>query len=1104
MKKRETQLIIVLLVLLGICIIVGIIIDRFRSVTDIEYGEAEDVDIIISEVCASNQSILADSSGKYSDYIELYNRGEDCNLQGFTLSDGKATSAPFGNLPFAAGEYKVIFLGKANTGFALSANGDETITLRNRDGSIVTQVKTVATGTDIVMSWHGAGYEVTDRATPGFENTEYGARAFREGIPDDNPQVLLNELLIKNKTVLPDEQGRFCDVIELYNRTEKAVSLGGFYLSDRKENRFQYALPSLTLEAGGFVVVYADGLGYVADSGEIHANFGLSVGETLYLTSSVGKYTSATVVATADNQSSLRGEDGSYYAGEPSPGFPNDEEGIANFHLSRVDTEAPLVISEVLITDGGIPYDGVITDAVEIYNRSSEAVSTAGWYLTDGEDPYRFPLPEATIEAHACAVVVCDGKGEGWHANFSLSTNEQAVLTGPNWKQGFAAPCGNPGLGKSWLLVGNGEDAGYASGTVSIGFPNDDAGVSAYLAHARPAEIQLSEAVSANVSTLKGAYGDTADWIELYNGSSQSVSLYGKYLTNDPDDLTKGKLPGVTLVSGEYYVAFAARDGKNLPGGYPVMPFNLSSEGETIYLTDGEKILDQMILPALEPDTSYGRPRGKDSFGHLASMTPGAANADEAPPTEKPTSATPTGVYNGVQYLDVTLSGNGRIYYTTNCEIPTTASPVYNGTLRLTKTTVIRAICIRDGCTASGVADFSYIINENHTLPVASLVTTPENLWDYYHGIYVEGPNAAAEFPHVGANYWQQWEKPATVSLYETDGTGFTSPCGIRIFGAYSRALDMKSMSCFFRSKYGNSSLDYPLFGDEGLDSYEAFIFRNTGQDQYKARMRDPLLTGIAAASTNIAVQKNRPVVLYLNGSFWGVYFIREKINENYVAGNYNVSKEDVILTRANGTACPEYTAMMDWVRGHDLSVAENYAHICELIDVDEYIDYIVAEIIICNTDNGNIKFFTTKNGKWTWIMFDVDQSSRWADFNTVAEHLNPNGTGSMDRFSTLLINRLLKNQTFKDKFLTRFGWQLTNVWNPENVNAAVDVIYELIRPEMARDCARWENSFSDWEAQVRAIRTFANTRTAYVLKHVQSYFKLTDAQMKSYGFPVS
>lgn len=1103
MKKRETQLIVVLLVLLAVFIIVGIIIDRFRTVTDVEWGEAEDVDIVISEICASNQTILADSSGKYSDYIELYNKGADCNLQGFTLSDGKATSQPFGNLPFASGEYKVIFLGKANTGFALSANGGETITLRNRDGSVVTQVKTVPTGPDVVMSWHGTGYEVTSRATPGFENSEYGARAFREGIPDENPQVVLNELLVKNKTVLPDEKGRFSDVVELHNRSDKALSLGGYYLSDRQENRFQYALPSVTIEAGGFAVVFADGLGYIAETGEIHTNFGLSAGETVFLTSSAGKYTSVPVQAASDNQSVLRGEDGSYAPGEPSPGFPNDEQGIASFQLSRVDSDAPLVVSEVLITDGGIPYDGALSDAVEIYNRTSQAVSTAGWYVSDGEDPYRYALPEATIEPNACAVLVCDGSGEGWHANFSLSANEQVILTGPNWKRGFAAPCGNPGLGKSWLLVGSGEDAGYAAGTVSIGFPNDASGVSAYLAHARPSDVQLSEAVSANVSTLKGAYGDTADWIELYNGSSQSVSLYGKYLTNDPDDLQKGKLPGVTLQPGEYYVAFAARDGKNLPGGYPVMPFNLSSDGELIYLTDGERILDHMILPALEPDKSYGRPRGKDGWGHLASMTPGAPNADEAPPTEKPTSATPTGVYNGVQYVDVTLNGNGQIYYTTNCEIPTTSSPIYTGHIRLTKTTVIRAICIRDGCTASGIADFSYIINENHTLPVASLVTTPENLWDYYHGIYVEGPNAAAEFPHVGANYWQQWEKPATVSLYEKDGTGFTSPCGIRIFGAYSRALDMKSLSCFFRSKYGNSSLDYRLFGEQGLDSYEAFIFRNTGQDQYKARMRDPLLTGITAAATNVPVQKNRPVVLYLNGSFWGVYFIREKINENYVAGNYNVSKSDVILTRANGTACPEYTEMMNWVRGHDLSVAENYAAISEQIDIDEYIDYIVAEICICNTDNGNIKFFKTVGGKWTWIMYDVDQSFRSADFNTVAEHLNPNGTGSMDRFSTLLINRLLKNQTFKDKFLTRFGWQLSNVWNPENVNAAVDVIYELIQPEMERDCVRWENAYSDWQAQVQAIRTFANIRTGYVLKHVQSYFKLTDAQMKSYGFPV-
>ncbi|MBP5230460.1 MAG: CotH kinase family protein [Clostridia bacterium] len=1104
MKKRETKLVIVMLVLLAVFIVAGIIIDRFRSVTYADYGEAEDVDIIISEICASNRTILADSNGKYSDYIELYNRGKDCDLRGFTVSDGKTTSEPFGPMPFAAGEYKVIFLGKANTGFALSTIGNETISLYNRDGTLVTRVKTVSTGTDLVMSWHGAGYEVTDRATPGFENTSYGEKAFREGIPDDDPTVVINELLVRNRTALPDEHGRFSDIIELHNRSSEAVSLGGYYLSDRQENRFRYALPSVTLPAGGFLVVYADGEAMVAETGEIHTNFGLSVGETLILTSSAGKYTSAQVTSTSDGTSILRNDDGTYSTGTPSPGFANDAEGIAAFLQSRINPDAALVVTEVLLDKSGIPYDGMLTDAVEIYNRTSEPVNAEGWYLTDGEDPYRFALPSVTVEPHACIVIVCDGTGEGLHANFSLSSDESVTLTGPDWKRGVTAPCGDPGIGKSWNLVGTGEDAGFVTDAVSIGFPNDAQGMNDYLRNARPETIQLSEAVSANVSTLKGPYGATADWIELYNGSSQQVSLYGKYLTDDPENLTKGKLPGATLQPGEYYVAFASESGTNLPGGYPVMPFNLSSSGDAVYLTDGEKILDCMILPALEPDTAYGRPKGKDGFGYLAGMTPCAANAEEAHATEKPVSLTKTGVYNGVSFVDVNLSGDGRIYYTLDCEEPTPASPQFGSPIRLTKTTVIRAICVKDGCTASGIADFTYIINENHTLPVASLVTTPENLWDYYHGIYVEGPNAQAEFPHVGANYWQQWEKPATVSLFEKDGTGFYEPCGIRIFGAYSRALDMKSLSCFFRSKYGASSLDYALFGEEGLDSYEAFIFRNTGQDQYKARMRDPLLTGITAAATDVAVQKYRPVVLYLNGSYWGVYFIREKINENYVAGNYNVSKEDVILTRANGTACPEYTEMINWVKGHDLSVAENYAYICEQIDIDEYIDYIVAEIIICNTDNGNIKFFKTTNGKWTWIMYDVDQSFRSADFNTVAEHLNPNGTGSMDRFSTLLINRLLKNQTFKDKFLTRFGWQLTNVWNPENVNKAVDSIYEQIQPEMARDTVRWENSYSDWEAQVRAIRTFANTRTAYVLKHVQSYFKLTDAQMKSYGFPVS
>lgn len=1102
MKKRENKILLILAICLAVAVLIGVIIDRFRTVTDFVYGEAEDVDLIISEICTSNASILADGNGKYSDYIELYNDGEDCNLQGFTLSDGKATSKPFGDMPFAAGEYKVIFLGKANTGFALSSRGGETITLRNRDGSIVTSVKTVPMETDQVMSWHGAGYEVTDRATPGFENSERGRKAFAEGIPDENPAIVISEILSENKTVLPDENGLFADVVELHNVTDKTVSLAGYFLSDRSENRFSYSLPSITIGANGYIVVYCDGKGYVAESGEIHTNFGLSADETVILTSSEGKYTSAVVLQTPDDQSQLL-LDGSYQTGIASPGFANDEMGIEQFQKSRINYHAPLVITELLLKDSGIAYNGAVCDCVEITNQSAAAVDTKGYYLSDGKVPFRYALPSTTVQPGESIVVVCDKSSEEWHAGFGLSEGEVVTLTGPDWKHGVPVTCTSAGSGKSWLLVDSSEDAAFTVGQVSIGYPNTDAGILAYLKAARPATIQLSEAVSGNISTLKGSYGVTADWIELYNGSNQAVSLSGWYLSDDLKNPMKGKLPAVSLQPGEYFVVFASKSPDNLASGYPVMPFTLSSNGDCVYLSQGDRIVDQMILPAMESDTAYGRPAGEDGFSILAGMTPCTANAKAAAPSAKPIAATAQGVYNNVSYVDVALQGDGRIFYTVNCEEPTTSSNLYTGPVRLTKTTVIRAMCIKDGCTASGIVDLTYIINENHTLAVASLVTTPENLWDYYHGIYVEGPNASSEFPYVGANYWQQWEKPATVSLYETNGDGFSSPCGIRIFGAYSRALDMKSFSCFFRSEYGASYLNYALFGDEGLDSYKAFLFRNTGQDQYKARMRDPLLTGITASATNVVVQKYRPVVLYLNGEFWGVYFIREKINENFVAGNFNVSKDDVTLTRANGTGCKEYQDLMDYVRSHDLTVKEYYDYVSSVVDIDEYIDYIVAEICICNTDNGNIKFFKTTEGKWTWIMFDVDQSFRSADYNTVSEHLNPAGTGSLDRFSTLLINRLLKNDSFKDKFLKRMGWQLTNVWSPANVNAAVDAIYEQIKPEMPRDCQKWDSTMAKWEEQVQAIRDFANIRVSYVVKHAKSYFKLSDEQMKAYGFPV-
>ena len=311
-----------------------------------------------------------------------------------------------------------------------------------------------------------------------------------------------------------------------------------------------------------------------------------------------------------------------------------------------------------------------------------------------------------------------------------------------------------------------------------------------------------------------------------------------------------------------------------------------------------------------------------------------------------------------------------------------------------------------------------------------------------------------------------------------------------------------KSLSVLFRGSYGASLLDYRLFGDEGLDTYESFILRAGGQDFPRANMRDEMITSLAAAYTDIAVQKYRPVVLYLNGEYWGLYYIREKISEHYVAGNYNTPAESVLLTERNGNHCDEYVALVQYATTHDISKQEHYEYISERMDIDEYIDYIIAQIYIGNSDNSNVRFFTYNGGKWTWILYDTDLGMYTASYNSVAEHLNPAGTAAGDYISTALINSLLENDTFKDKFLQRMAWQLNTIWTEENLHNQIDAFIAKIEPDMQKNCDRWEEiSYDSWMKYIQYLRNFVNRRHALLLDYIQDYFRLSKAEMRQYGF---
>lgn len=1094
MKKLERFLPLLLVVALIFSLVAGIFLDPNTWSDPVQTDEYQ---IQITEICAKNESVIADNDGKFRDYIELYNAGEQVDLTGCRLTDGSNHSQPLENLIMEKDSYRVIFLGKDTTGFALSASGKDSIQLKDPNGRIIAQARLRSLLADQVMILRSGAYQLSDIPTPGFSNNTAGRDAFLTGEPAQNAPLEISEVLISNRAFLPDEKGQYSDVVELHNTSDQPLHLGGWCISDDFSQRFRYRLPEVTLPADGYTLVFCDGEGYVSDEGYIHANFSLNKEEELCLTDPSGAYQTLRLSYPGEN-TSLALQEGSYVSMAPSLGFANTEEGCYNALASQMDENSPLVISELLLSDSGVPVQGALQDAVEIQNISDRMVSTKGWHLSDGGDPYACPLPAQDLAPGECIVVILSQQTTG----FGLSIGETVYLRSPEHKLSQPLDCAEPEPGRSMSLLGTGSTSSYNFTSVTLGYPNDQDGEEKFLADQPHTGLFISEVMSSNSSYLVGPYRNTTDWVELYNAGTETVDLSGYYMS-DSSDLAKYPLPEKSLEPGKYMVILLSESGKQLKSGYSHLPFNLSASGDRLYLAKDGQIVDFTVLPELSGDEVWGRPKGKLAFSRLSSGTPGSSNADKIRISASPVAGTPQGAYDNADSVTVTLSAQGTIYYTTDCTVPNRSSKKYTGPITLKKTTVIRAVSYESGASRSEVLDLTYLINENDTLGAVCLVTEPDNLWSYTSGIYVKGPTAGATSPYHGANFWQNWEKEASVSLFETDGQlGFSEKCGLKIFGGFSRANGKKSLACMFRGKYGASSLDYALFGDKGINSYQSFVLRAGGQDAYTSRIRDEMITSLAAEQLNVYVQRYRPTVLYLNGEYWGIYFIREKLNDQYVAGNFGVYAEDVTLADWSGGNCPEYKALQNYAKNNDLSQQKHYNYICSQINIDNYIDYMITQMWIANTDLGNVKFFRTPDMKWHWALYDTDLSFRRVDHESVSYMLTRNIYVRDIRSATLLI-RLMKNDTFKDKFLRRTAWVVNNVWTKDNVIAHVDALHDTLLPDMQKECNRWLGTVQSWEKNIEALRTFATNRTDYFLKDLKSHFGLTTEQMRSYGFEV-
>ena len=502
----------------------------------------------------------------------------------------------------------------------------------------------------------------------------------------------------------------------------------------------------------------------------------------------------------------------------------------------------------------------------------------------------------------------------------------------------------------------------------------------------------------------------------------------------------------------------------------------------------------------------------------------------------------------------LSVPADATVYYTLDGSIPTRASAIYDGTpISMDRTTVIRARAFSDNplIYASAVATGTYFISVYHTLPVFSVVCDPDELWNETDGLLVFGANGVKEAPGklpFKNTVYRQFGKiprPVHVEYYGLDGAQILSQdAQFSLMGDFSLDMPQKSMKFRAKSLYGAKTFPAALFEDRPYTEYKSFVLRNSGNDcmfsrvadGFQSRMIDAYQARTTYAEDTIPVihQAWKPVVVYINGVYWGHMNLRERVDRFFVAQHEGMELSDagemVILQGSNalkyGTS-EERRTYRNFIsrlkeRGFRPAVVngqpnDDLRYILDNVDVDNYFEYIGLEMFVGNSDIGNLRFYRIhgEGHKWRWILYDVDYGMFNSGFNSPRSYTKSNGMGEKLIDNTILL-KLLSVPEYKDKFLRKLA-DIFSFCTTDTMLAILSPMVDQITPEMATHWERWgpendkmvisevpttsDGAYRYWQQRVEFLRNVIRKRPRKLWAMIKSEFGLSDTQMINYGF---
>jgi len=596
----------------------------------------------------------------------------------------------------------------------------------------------------------------------------------------------------------------------------------------------------------------------------------------------------------------------------------------------------------------------------------------------------------------------------------------------------------------------------------------------------------INEFMASNDDTIRDPQGHYDDWIEIYNSGTGSIDIGGMYLTDKLDEPLMWRIPEnnpalTTIHAGGYLLIWA--DENSTDYGLHAN-FKLSAGGEEIGLfdKDGVTLIDSINFPEQSKDISYGRDaeaNGQERF--FATPTPGAEN-DGAyiGEVDAPELSHKRGFYDAPFYLTLaTETKDAIIYYTLDGSEPYEfigrfpKGIIYTGPISISRNTCLRARAIRQGWKQSAVKTNTYLLNASETvksLPIISLVGDegktfyePDGVMAIVGGSYggdgtwvSDGPDSHNNPMHRGMAY----ERPVSFELIEpADNSGFQVDCGLRVHGSdymrpryhrsggYWSGNSKFSLRLYFRDRYGQSMLEYPLFPFE-VETFKSIVLRGGHNDRVNPFIKDELTRRLHKDMGHVD-SGGTVANLFINGEYKGYFNPCDHIKDEFCRQWYNSDKEWDVMTMSgirDGNTV-SWNEMINYARNNNLSDDTNYQEMGRRLDIPAFADYLILQLWSGNWDwpqnNWAAASERSEEGRWRFFIWDAEGgmfSDRLSTvyFNSLNSQNNPNG---------YLYRALKVNSTFRQVFADRLYKHFFN--NGAMTEANISKRFFELRDEM-------------------------------------------------------